>query len=120
MNKTSSLPLFGAAIVATVVTLSAPAIAADSADTSFNDDLVRAALADRGIEATVLAENFNKIRATVTLPDGSTEFQYFDIDTLQPVGAGGGNSRVLSRLDVGAEPKAPSLNSLTWVDPDDL
>ena len=67
-----------------------------------------------------LDETFGKIRATVRLADGSTEFQYFDINSLQPIAVGsGGNIRVLSDLDVGVAPAAPSLNSLTWVDPDD-
>ena len=121
MTKTSSLTLIAAALVATIG-LAAPALAEDDAGTSFNDDLVQAALAERGVDALQLAENFGKIRATVRLADGSIEFQYFDIDTLQPIeGPGaGGNTRVLSDIDVGVTPAAPSLNSLTWVDPDDL
>ena len=119
MNKTSSLSLSVAAALVAVAGLTAPVLAADSADTSFNDDLVRATLAERGIQVTDLAENFNKIRATVTLPDGSSEFQYFDINTLQPIGdTVGGNTRVLSERDLGVERAAPDLKSLTWVDPD--
>jgi len=119
MNTTSSLTLTAAALVA-VAGFSVPVFADDVADTSFNDDLVRATLAERGLEVSALAESFNTIRATVTLPDGSSTFQYFDINTLQPVdGSSGGNTRVLSDLDVGPRTVEPSLNSLTWVDPDD-
>jgi hypothetical protein len=119
MTKTSSLAIAAAALVA-VAGLSVPVLAEDDAGTSFNDDLVASALADRGIEVAGLAEEFGKIRATVVLPDGSTEFQYFDADTLQPIGNRSGNTRVLSDLDVGAQPARSSVQSLTWVDPDDL
>jgi hypothetical protein len=118
MTKTSSLTLVAAALVATIG-FAAPALADDNSDTSFNDDLVAAALAERGIDVLQLDESLGKIRATVRTADGSTEFQYFDINSLQPIAASGGNTRVLSDLDVGIERAAPSLNSLTWVDPDD-
>lgn len=120
MTKTSSLTLVAAAFVA-VTTLAAPAFAVDHGDTSFNDDLVRATLNERGVDVIDLAEDSNRVRATVRLPDGSVEFRYFDINTLQPLGQSGDNTRVLSRLDVGAERLAPEgMHSLTWVDPDDL
>jgi hypothetical protein len=123
MTKTSTLTLVAAALVATIG-LAAPALADDDAGTSFNDDLVASALAERGINVLQLDESLGKIRATVKLADGSTEFQYFDINSLQPIAGPGersnGNTRVLSDLDVGVQPAAPVLNSLTWVDPDDL
>jgi hypothetical protein len=122
MTKTSSLSLVAAALVA-VAGLSVPALAEDDSGTSFDDDLVAAALADRGIDVVALAEYPGKIRATVQLPDGSTEFQYFDETSLQPVsgpGAGGGNTRVLSELDVGVDHVAPvtDLRSLIYAGED--
>jgi hypothetical protein len=115
MSKTSSLTLVAAALVA-VAGLSVPALAEDDSGTSFDDDLVAAALQYRGIDVVALAEIPNKIRATVRLPDGSTEFRYFDINSLQPVGGpgeGSGNSRVLSRLDVGGE-RTPPTSEYWW------
>lgn len=120
MNRTSSLSLVAAAL-AVMAASSAPAVAEDDSGTSFNDDLVRASLIERGYDVSALAQEFNKIRATVTRPDGSSDFVYFDINSLQPLdGDRGDRTRVLSDLDVGGEPAAPSLRSLTWVDPDDL
>ena len=110
MTKTSSLTLAAAALVA-VAGLSVPALAEDDSGTSFDDDLVAAALRDRGVAVIELAEIFNRIRATVRSPDGSTEFRYFDINSLQPVsgpGEGGGNTRVLSRLHVGVDRAGPA------------
>jgi hypothetical protein len=116
MTKTSSLALAAAALIA-VAGFSVPAFADDDSGTSFNDDLVTSALAERGIQVAGLAETATgNIRATVVLPDGSTEFQYFDGDSLQPLNSDG-RSRVLSRLDVGVQPAQPGLNSLTWEDP---
>jgi hypothetical protein len=105
MTKTSSLTLAAAALVA-VAGLSLPALAEDDSGTSFDDDLVAAALRDRGIDVIALAEYPEKIRATVVLPDGSTAFRYFSIHSLQPVsgpGDGGSSPRVLSRVDVGID-----------------
>jgi hypothetical protein len=110
MTKTSSLTVLAAALVA-AAGLSVPALAEDDSGTSFDDDLVAAALQERGIAVVALAEVPNRIRATVRLPEGSTEFRYFDINSLQPVrgpGEGGGNTRVLSRLDVGVDRTAPA------------
>lgn len=127
MNKSSVSIL--AAFVA-VVGLSGPVLAAESLTSgsssdpttaNFNEDVVLASLKARGISATDLEEWNGKIRATVTAADGSSSFQYFDLDTLRPLAAygnGGGNTRVLSRMDVGAERPAPSLDSLTWVKPE--
>lgn len=117
MKKTSSLALVAAALVA-VAGFSAPVLAESGDDTDFNRDVVLSQLQGRGVDASQVEQWGNKIKATVRLADGSTTFQYFDIDTLQPVGGGNaGNSRVLSELDVGAQPAKPSIHSLTWVDP---
>src|SRR5688572_6439409 len=102
MIKTSSLTLMAAALVA-VAGLSVPALAEDDSGTSFDDDLVAAALADRGISVVELDEYPGKIRATVRLADGSTAYRYFEIGSLQPVsgpGDEGAGARVLTRLDV--------------------
>jgi hypothetical protein len=118
MTKTSSLTLVAVAF-ASALTLAVPAIADDDAGTSFNDDLVKQSLAERGFDVIDLAEAPGKIRATVRLADGSTTFQYFDINSLQPLDAAGssGNSRVLTELDVGNRASVNGLNSLTWEDP---
>jgi hypothetical protein len=111
MIKTSSLTLVAAALVA-VAGFSVPALAEDDSGTSFDEDSVAAALADRGVDVIALAEAPGKIRATVRLPDGSTAFRYFDINSLQPVsGPGDGGSsapRVLTRVDVGVDRTAPA------------
>ena len=122
MTKTSSLTLAAAAFL-TMAGLAAPALADDRSDTPFNDDAVLATLHEQGINASNLQEWNGKIRATVTLADGSSTFEYFDAVTLKPVDPGvgnGTNTRVLSRLDVGDDAGAPAtdLRSLTWVDPD--
>ena len=110
MIKTSSLTLVAAALVA-VAGFSLPALAEDDSGTSFDEDSVAAALADRGVDVIALAESPGKIRATVRLPDGSTAFRYFDINSLQPVsgpGDGGNAPRVLTRVDVGVDRAAPA------------
>jgi hypothetical protein len=56
-------------------------------------------VADHNGQAEVYGAGKDTIRAVVELADGSTEFQYFNIDTLQPV-AGAGSTRVLSELSV--------------------
>jgi hypothetical protein len=123
MIKTSSLTLLAAALVA-VAGLSVPALAEDDSGTSFDDDLVAAALADRGISVVELDEYPGKIRATVRLADGSTAYRYFEIGSLQPVsgpGDEGAGTRVLTRLDVGVDRAAPD-NEYWWqssIGPDD-
>lgn len=111
-----------AAFVA-VVGLASPVLAgsltgetgSDPTTASFNEQIVLSTLRARGIDASNLSEWNGKIRATVREADGSTSFQYFDVDTLRPVSASGngGNTRVLSRTDVGYDRVAPSLESLT-------
>jgi hypothetical protein len=110
MIKTSSLTLAAAALVA-IAGLSVPALAEDDSGTSFDEDCVAAALAERGVDVIDLAEYPGKIRATVRLPDGSNAFRYFDINSLQPVsgpGDDGSTTRVLTRLDVGVDRAAPA------------
>jgi hypothetical protein len=122
MNKTS-LSLV-AALVA-VAGLATPVLAqsisgSDSSD-DFNEELVLQQLRDRGVPATEVQEWGNKVQATITLADGSSSFAYFDADTLRPLDdVAGGNTRVLSRLDVGAKPIAQDNTSLTSVDPDEV
>lgn len=122
----SSLSILAAFVA--VAGLSVPVIAAESLTSgsssdpttaNFNEAVVLQTLKQRGVNASNLQEWNGKIRATVTEADGSSSFQFFDLNTLKPVPAfgGGNNSRVLSRLDVGSERRAPSLQSLTWEDP---
>jgi hypothetical protein len=123
MTKTSSLALVAAALVA-AVGFSLP-VMADENDpmTPDNEASVLSTLQSQGIVASDLQEWNGKIRATVTLADGSTTFQYFDADTLQPLGddnlttgsIGGSYQRNVER---DAAPQ--SLNSLTAVNQDDL
>jgi hypothetical protein len=124
----SSLTILTALVA--IAGLSSPVLAAESLSgdgssdpmtANFNSDIVVETLKRRGIDASNLTEWNGTIRATVTAADGTSSFQYFDIVTLRPVGAygnGGGNTRVLSRTDVGIERPAPSLESLTWVKPE--
>jgi triphosphoribosyl-dephospho-CoA synthetase len=122
MNKTS-LSLV-AALVA-VAGLATPVLAqsisgSDSSD-DFNEESVLQQLRDRGVPASEVQEWGNKVQATITLADGSSSFAYFDADTLRPLDGAGGNTRVLSRLDVGAGPAIVRDNtSLTSVDPDEV
>jgi len=126
MNK---LALSSLAALVAVVGLSAPALASSltSSDTSpsddnFNEEIVLQQLKARGIDASGLSDWNGVIRATVTQADGSSTFQYFEIDTLRPVsatGATGRNTRVLSEQDVGAvKAGAPLITGLTNDEPD--
>jgi hypothetical protein len=120
MNKTS-LPVL-AALVA-VAGLSTPVFAeslsgSSSSSDDFNAGLVLQSLRDRGIDASDVEKWGTRVKATVTLADGRSSFQYFEIDTLRPIGEAAANSRVLSRVDTGRAPAQPSNQSLTWVDPD--
>jgi hypothetical protein len=122
MNKTSlSLVAALVAVAGLATPVLAQSISGSSSD-DFNEDSVLQQLRDRGVPATDVQEWGNKVQATVTLADGSSSFAYFDADTLRPLDdVAGGNTRVLSRLDVGANPIVVQDNtSLTSVDPDDV
>jgi len=107
--KTSAL---GLAALLIAGGLSVPAFAADS---SFDDDFYLTQLQQRGVNATAVYENANDIiRADVKLADGSTEFQYFYQDTLAPVKAPQGNTRVLSKLDTGVKVAPVTTDSLLY------
>lgn len=115
------------AALVTVAGLSAPAFAdslgssSSTEDDSFNNALVLQTLRDRGVDASAVEKWGDRVKATVTLADGSTTFEYYTINGLQPINSvGGGNTRVLTELDVGPR-AAPqdSTQSLTWINPDD-
>ncbi len=96
-----------------LVGLAAPAFASDTATATFDSDLVLSALKDKGVQAVAVAEDWaDKLRVTVRLPDGSTQVQYFDANSLTPVAGVQSGSRVLSDLDVVRGTKAVSLDSL--------
>ena len=107
--KISSLAL--AAVVVAGGLSVAPAFAAND-DPNFDGNWYVTQLQKQGINAVDANEGWNgNFRATVVLADGSQVFQYFDEDTLKPVNQSGGNTRVLSKLDVGAKarPAAPAV-----------
>lgn len=86
MNKIASVGL--AAILATSA-FAAPAFASFR---EFDPEFVGAQLEERGVNvadqngtAAVYQSGKDTIRAVVQLSDGSTEFQYFDLDTLRPL-----------------------------------
>lgn len=108
MNK---LTVSALATLVAIAGLSLPALAASESLVSTGDDdfdqaLVLRQLESRGVEAVEAIEWSGRIRAQVVLADGSTAFQFFDVDTLAPIPARGGNSRVLSDLDVGVNAPA--------------
>lgn len=94
----------------------------DSSSDAFNASQVQQQLRSKGFDVTQVNEWGTKVQATIVLADGSSTFAYFDRDTLRPVdNQAGGNTRVLSRLDVGVQPRAMADEgnaSLTYVDPD--
>lgn len=114
-----------AALVTVAGLAAVPAMAQslnDSSSDDFNPSIVQQQLRAQGYNVGQVQDWGNKVQATITLADGSTGFAYFDRDTLRPVGdQAGGNTRVLSRLDVGAQPRAlpdEGNASLTYIDPD--
>lgn len=126
MNK---LALSSLAALVAVAGLSAPVLASSSlssdstsSNDNFNEEIVLQQLKAKGINASDLSDWNGVIRATVTLGDGSSTFQYFEIGSLQPVsvaGDRGGNTRVLSKLDVGpVRTSAPLISGLTNEEPD--
>lgn len=94
-----------------------------AANDHFNTEIVLRHLQDQGLEVSELSDWNGVIRATVRLDNGQTTFQYFDINTLQPVSAIGSTlptTRVLSERDVGPVPALqPSLESLASNNVDD-
>lgn len=95
MNKIA----LGLAAVLATGAFAAPAFAA-----SFDADYVGYQLESRGVNvvdqngtAAVFGAGKDTVRAVVELADGSTQYQYFNIDTLQPV-AGAGSTQVLTQL----------------------
>lgn len=96
--------------------LAVPALAAD--EPAFDSSWYVTQLQQRGIDAIDVHEGWNgEIRATVQLADGSSVFQYFYEDTLQPVvKPAQANTRVLSRLDVGDRPAAPVVTDSLLID----
>lgn len=108
--KTSSFAI--AAVV--LAGLAAPlASTAALASDSFDRDYVLGQLLQKGVNATDVFEGWNgQVRAVVQLADGSSQFQYFYEDTLQPVNASKPNTRVLTKLDVGTKAPAATTESL--------
>jgi hypothetical protein len=96
MNKIA----LGLAAVLATGAVAAPAFAASD----INADFLGNQLEARGVNvaqlngsAEVYGAGKDTIRVVVELADGSTEYQYFNIDTLQPV-SGAGSTRVLTQL----------------------
>ncbi len=86
--------------------VSAPVLASDS---SFDNDWYVTQLQHKGVNAIEAYEGApGEIRAVVQTADGKQIFQYFNDETLAPVGANTGtNTRVMTKLDTGARDKAP-------------
>jgi hypothetical protein len=112
--KTTSLAL---AAVLLAGAFAAPAIANDS---SFDSDWYVTQLQQKGIDAVAAYEGApGEIRAVVQTADGQV-FQYFDDETLAPIGAHGVNApktRVLTKLDVGTK-AAPTFPQYSLLAPD--
>jgi hypothetical protein len=92
--------------------VSAPVLASD--DSSFDNDWYVTQLQHKGVDAVAAYEGQpGQIRAVVVTADGTQTFQYFDEDTLAPIGANTGtNTRVLTKLDVGAKAAPEQQQSL--------
>jgi hypothetical protein len=112
--KTTSLAL---AAVVLAGAFAAPAIANDS---TFDGDWYVTQLQHKGIDAVAAYEGApGEIRAVVQTADGQV-FQYFDDETLAPIGAAGPNApqtRVLSKLDTGTR-AAPNFSQYSLLAPD--
>jgi hypothetical protein len=97
-----------------------PAFASDSLTSSSSlDDFDAAytvqALQDKGFNVVDVAQDWNdRLRADVRLDNGQIAVQYFDANSLSPIGTASGNTRVLSKIDVGVKAPATSLDSLTY------
>jgi hypothetical protein len=100
--------------------IAVPAFASDSLTASssssdFDAAYTVQALKDAGFNVIDVAQDTNqRLRADVRLQDGSIVVQYFDENSLAPIGKAAGNTRVLSKLDVGVKAPATSLDSLTY------
>lgn len=92
--------------------VSAPALA----DSSFDNDWYLTQLQHKGVNAVAVYEGApGEIRAVVRTADGTQTFQYFNDETLAPIGANTGtNTRVLTKLDTGA--KAPVQSKSLLID----
>ena len=85
--KTSAIAL-AAVIVAGLVAPSFAASNSYTTDSDFDADFILTQLQQNGIDATAVFPNgSDRVRAVVNLGDGSQVFQYFDEDTLRPVGS---------------------------------
>jgi hypothetical protein len=81
--------------------VSAPVLASDNS--SFDNDWYVSQLQHKGVDAVAVYEGQpGEIRAVVQTASGQV-FQYFDEDTLAPIGntAAAPKTRVLTKLDVG-------------------
>jgi redox-regulated HSP33 family molecular chaperone len=88
--------------------VSAPVLASDNS--SFDGDWYVTQLQHKGVDAVAAYEGApGEVRAVVQTADGKQIFQYFDDETLAPIGGNTGtNTRVLTKLDVGT--KAAPVN----------
>jgi hypothetical protein len=85
--KTSAIAL-AAVIVAGLVAPSFAASNGYSTDSDFDADFILTQLQQKGVDATAVFPNgSDRVRAVVQQADGSQVFQYFDEDTLAPVGS---------------------------------
>ena len=85
--KTSAIAL-AAVIVAGLVAPSFAASNGYTTDANFDADYILTQLQQKGVDATAVFPNGSeRVRAVVNLADGSQVFQYFDEDTLRPVGS---------------------------------
>jgi hypothetical protein len=116
--KTTSLALAALLLAGAV---SAPALALANDDSAFDNDWYDTQLQHKGVNAIAAYEGApGEIRAVVQTADGQV-FQYFDDETLAPIGTNAvatqPRTRVLSKLDVGA-PKAPTFSQYSLLAPD--
>ena len=114
--KTTSLAIAALLLAGGV---SAPALAL-AADSSFDGNWYVTQLQHKGIDAVAAYEGPpGEIRAVVQTADGQV-FQYFDDETLAPIGnyaATAPRTRVLTKLDTGT-PRAPAATPYSLLAPD--
>src|SRR6218665_1881092 len=89
--------------------VSAPVLASDNS--SFDSDWYVTQLQHKGVNAVEVYEGApGEVRAAVKAADGKEIFQYFNDETLAPIGANTGtNTRVLTKLDTGTR-SAPEIS----------